>query len=211
MNICLAIVQAYVFLGAEVFLPRYGQEIVKTCQYLLTDLRADGVVLINRFFLTLLQAVPKFAIELLRPYLVEVFRYAFAPPSMVRPMLMCFFFAPYLPPPNRSYYQQTNFPQVLQIYLQIISRVLVNDQVTFSVVLAETGAQDALEKILTAWLENMRRVTAIEERKLLALALSSLLTVSNDVIYKNFAGIITNVTEALNDIMDVFSQDTKVE
>ncbi|EGK96685.1 AGAP002970-PB [Anopheles gambiae str. PEST] len=177
MNICLAIVQAYVFLGAEVFLPRYGQEIVKTCQYLLTDLRADGVVLINRFFLTLLQAVPKFAIELLRP----------------------------------SYYQQTNFPQVLQIYLQIISRVLVNDQVTFSVVLAETGAQDALEKILTAWLENMRRVTAIEERKLLALALSSLLTVSNDVIYKNFAGIITNVTEALNDIMDVFSQDTKVD
>ncbi|XP_040161172.1 importin-11 [Anopheles arabiensis] len=184
MNICLAIVQAYVFLGAEVFLPRYGQEIVKTCQYLLTDLRADGVVLINRFFLTLLQAVPKFAIELLRPYLVEVFR---------------------------SYYQQTNFPQVLQIYLQIISRVLVNDQVTFSVVLAETGAQDALEKILTAWLENMRRVTAIEERKLLALALSSLLTVSNDVIYKNFAGIITNVTEALNDVMDVFSQDTKVD
>lgn len=209
MNICLAIVQAYVFLGAEVFLPRYGQEIVKTCQYLLTDLRADGVVLINRFFLTLLQAVPKFAIELLRPYLVEVFRYAFAPPitPMGRPLLMCFF----LHPPNRSYYQQTNFPQVLQIYLQIISRVLVNDQVTFSVVLAETGAQDALEKILTAWLENMRRVTAIEERKLLALALSSLLTVSNDVIYKNFAGIITNVTEALNDIMDVFSQDTKVE
>uniref|UniRef100_A0A182XWD3 Importin N-terminal domain-containing protein n=2 Tax=Anopheles stephensi TaxID=30069 RepID=A0A182XWD3_ANOST len=184
MNICLAIVQAYVFLGAEIFLPRYGQEIVKTCQYLLTDLRSDGVLLINRFFLTLLQTVPKFAIDLLRPYLVEVFR---------------------------SYYQQTNFPQVSQMYLQLISRVLVNDQVTFSVILAETGAQDALEKILTAWLEDMRRVTTLVERKLLALALSSLLTVSNDVIFKNFAGIITNVTEVLNDVMDVYSQDTKVD
>uniref|UniRef100_A0A182NDW1 Importin N-terminal domain-containing protein n=1 Tax=Anopheles dirus TaxID=7168 RepID=A0A182NDW1_9DIPT len=184
MHMCLAIVQAYVFLGAQVFLPRYGQDIVKACQYLLTDLRAEGVVLINRFFLTLLQTVPKFAIDLLRPYLVEVFR---------------------------SYYQQTNFPQVLQIYLQIISRVLINDQVTFSVVLSETGPQDALEKILTAWLEDMRRVTALEERKLLALALSSLLTVSNDVIFNSFPGIMTNVTETLNDVMDVYTQDTKVD
>lgn len=75
MHMCLAIVQAYVFLNAEAFLPRYGSEIVKVCQYLLTDLRAEGVVLINRFFLTLLQAAPKYAIELLRPYLLDVFRY----------------------------------------------------------------------------------------------------------------------------------------
>uniref|UniRef100_A0A2M4BC08 Putative nuclear transport receptor kap120 importin beta superfamily n=1 Tax=Anopheles marajoara TaxID=58244 RepID=A0A2M4BC08_9DIPT len=173
MHMCLAIVQAYVFLNAEAFLPRYGSEIVKVCQYLLTDLRAEGVVLINRFFLTLLQAAPKYAIELLRPYLLDVFRH---------------------------YYQQTDFPQVLQVYLQILSRVLINDQVTFSNVLGEMGVQDALERILTRWLEGMHLVTRLDEKKLLALGLCSLLGVSNEVIYENFAGIVTNITETLNDI-----------
>ncbi|XP_058062595.1 importin-11 [Anopheles bellator] len=175
MHMCLSIVQAYVFLSPETFLPRYGQEIVKVCQYLLTDLRTEGVVLINRFFLTLLHAAPTYAIELLRSYLVEVFR---------------------------QYYQHAEFPQVLQVYLQIISRVLINDQVTFSCVLAEMGVPDALERILTRWLEGMHLVSRMDEKKMLALGLCSLLGVSNDVIFDNFGGILASVTQTLHDIMN---------
>ncbi|KFB43307.1 AGAP002970-PA-like protein [Anopheles sinensis] len=185
MPMCLAIVQAYIFLDADQFLPRYGPEVVKALQYVLTDLRVEGVVLINRFFLTLLHAAPKYGIELLRPYLVDVFR---------------------------AYYQHSEYPQVQQVYLQLISRVLINDQVTFSVVLSEVGAQDALEKILTHWLEGMHMVTRLDEKKLLALALGSLLPFSNEVIFENFGGILTNITETLNDIMNEDEQTgTKVD
>lgn len=189
MHMCLAIAQAYIFLDTDVFLPRYGQEIVKACQYLLTDLRAQGVVLINRFFLTILQAAPKIGIELLRPYLVDVFR---------------------------AYYQQTEFQPILQVYLQIIARVLINDQVTFSAMLSEVGggggSQEALQKLMNRWLKGMHMVTKLDEKKLLALALCSLLTVSNAVISDCFGDIMSNITETLNDIMNEDEQTgTKVD
>uniref|UniRef100_A0A182IXH3 Uncharacterized protein n=1 Tax=Anopheles atroparvus TaxID=41427 RepID=A0A182IXH3_ANOAO len=189
MHMCLGIAQAYIFLDTDVFLPRYGQEIVKSCQYLLTDLRAQGVVMINRFFLTILQAAPKIGIELLRPYLVDVFR---------------------------AYYQQTEFQPILQVYLQIIARVLINDQVTFSAMLSEVGggggSQEALQKLMNRWLKGMPMVTKLDEKKLLALALCSLLTVSNAVISDCFGDIMSNITETLNDIMSEDEQTgTKVD
>lgn len=94
----------------------------------------------------------------------------------------------------------------------MIARVLLLDQVTFSMLLAELGIPDALEKILTTWLTEMPVVARSNEKKLLALALTSLITVSNDVIFDNFAGIMSNLSETLNDITnDDERTGTKVE
>lgn len=173
LRTCLAITQTYIFLCSEAFLPRYGKDIIKTCHYLLTDLRMEGVIVIYRLFLTVLRIAPKYSIELLRPYLVEVFK---------------------------KYYEHEEFLQVNQIYLQIIARILMLDQVTFSMILSELGIPDAMEKIVTAWITDMPAVARSNEKKLLALALTSLLTVSSDIIFDNFGAIMTNVSETLNDI-----------
>lgn len=49
----------------------------------------------------------------------------------------------------------------------------------------------------------MPLVTEVEKRKLLALALSSLLNVSSNVVMSQFAPIVKNLVETLNDIMDM--------
>lgn len=173
LRTCLAITQTYIFLCPDVFLPRYGKDIIKTCHYLLTDLRTEGVIVIYRLFLTVLRIAPKYSIELLRPYLVEVFK---------------------------KYYEHEGFLQINQIYLQIIARILILDQVTFSMILSEMGIPDAMEKIVTAWLADMPAAARSNEKKLLALALTSLMTVSSDIIFDNFSTIMTNISETLNDI-----------
>lgn len=94
----------------------------------------------------------------------------------------------------------------------MIARVLILDQVTFSMILTEMGIPDALEKILTTWLNEMPVVARSHEKKLLALALTSLITVSNDIIFDNFSSIMTNVSETLNDITNEDEQSgAKVE
>ncbi|XP_065094368.1 importin-11-like [Ochlerotatus camptorhynchus] len=185
LRTCLAITQTYIFLCPDVFLPRYGKDIIKTCHYLLTDLRTEGVIVIYRLFLTVLRIAPKYSIELLRPYLVEVFK---------------------------KYYEHEGFLQINQIYLQMVARILLLDQVTFSMILNELGIDDAMEKIVTSWLTDMHAVARSNEKKLLALALTSLITVSSDIIYDNFSGIMTNISETLNDITNEDEQTgTKVD
>lgn len=49
----------------------------------------------------------------------------------------------------------------------------------------------------------MRVVTAYDEKKILALALLSLITVQSPIIYEQFNTIISNVVETLNDIMKI--------
>ena len=75
LRTCLSIVQTYIFLCPDIFLPRYGKDIVHTCHYILTDLRAEAHVIVNRLFLTVLRVAPDYAIELLRPILIDVFKY----------------------------------------------------------------------------------------------------------------------------------------
>lgn len=173
LRTCLAITQTYIFLCPDVFLPQYGKDIIKTCHYLLTDLRTEGVIVIYRLFLTVLRIAPKYSIELLRPYLVEVFK---------------------------KYYEHEGFIQINQIYLQMIARILILDQVTFSMILSEMGIPDAMDKIVTSWLVDMPAVARNNEKKLLALALTSLMTVSSDIIFENFSTIMANISATLNDI-----------
>lgn len=59
-----------------------------------------------------------------------------------------------------------------------------------------------LDRILTVWNNTMPLVTQKEKRKLLALALSSLLTVQSPVVMAQFPIILRNIVEALHDIVD---------
>lgn len=69
---CLYIIQSYILLNPEMYLQRYGKDVVRTCAYLLTDLRPDGIVMIMKLFEACLRAKPDYAIELLRPVLPDI-------------------------------------------------------------------------------------------------------------------------------------------
>lgn len=96
-----------------------------------------------------------------------------------------------------------DYPMVMSMYLAIISRALLINQGVFSDVLQNmsTGQQSAFEQILDVWVARMPCVVNSEKKKLLALALTNLLTVQNDVIYTRMPTIVKRICEALNDIM----------
>lgn len=57
----------------------------------------------------------------------------------------------------------------------------------------------------------MPLVTQKEKKKLLALALSSLLTVQSHVVLAQFPSILKNIVEALNDIVDTDELSTQID
>lgn len=65
--------------------------------------------------------------------------------------------------------------------------------------------ESLLKQVLLVWNATMPSVTQLEKRKLLALALTSLLTVQSSVVLSQFSAIVKNIVEALNDIMDIDS------
>ncbi|KAJ1522166.1 hypothetical protein ONE63_002476 [Megalurothrips usitatus] len=179
LRICLTITQAYVLLSPECFLKVYGENILKSCQYMLTDLRPDGIVIIMRFFELCLRAAPQLACELLKPLIPQVM------------ILIC---------------NGEEASTVFSVYICIIARVLLFSKDTFSQMMREAAQQSGktedqiLQTILLNWNKRMPLVTGLGRRKVLGLALSSLLTVQSRTVLNVFNDVIRNVVEALNDI-----------
>lgn len=74
LRTCLYIIQSNILLNPEVYLQRYGKEVVNTCGYLLSDLRPDGIVMIMKLFEAYLRSKPDYGIELLKPVLPDIFK-----------------------------------------------------------------------------------------------------------------------------------------
>lgn len=72
-------------------------------------------------------------------------------------------------------------------------------------------AEASLDRILNTWMERMPLVTNNEKRKLLALAITSLMTANSAVVQSKMAALIRNVVETLNDITDMSETGEQVE
>lgn len=95
-----------------------------------------------------------------------------------------------------------DYPMVMSLYLAIVSRTLLISQAVFSQVLQGMSARGAaFEQILDVWLARMPCVVNREKKKLLGLALASLLTAQNEVVYERTPTIVKRLCETLNDIM----------
>lgn len=94
---------------------------------------------------------------------------------------------------------------VMSLYLAMVSRTLLINQSVFSEVLqmmpVRGGGGGAFEQILDVWLARMTCVVNREKKKLLGMALASLLPVQNDVVYERLPTIAKRLCETLNDIM----------
>lgn len=90
---------------------------------------------------------------------------------------------------------------VMSSYLAIVARVLIIDQIVFVQVVQELNVPNAFDTLLDVWLKKMPLIGHSEKRKLLGLALASLLTVQNNSIYQRFEVLLQSICEILNDIM----------
>lgn len=172
--------QAYALLCPELYLQKHGKEIRDACQYLLKDIRAEGIVSICKLFITMIKIHPELSCELIHPVMIDVMR---------------------------NLLNDSDYLSIKQIYLQLAVRYLLANQHAFSRVLEEVQVENSLQKLLTVWFNTMPGVTQNEDKKLLAIGLCSILAVPNDLIMENFSAIIINVYETLCDIMRAETED----
>lgn len=166
--------QAYILLCPELYLQKYGKELIQQCQYLLKDIRTEGIVTICKLFISILRIQPNYGIELLQSVMIDILK---------------------------NLLDETDYLTVKQIYLQVVVRYFLANQMALSHILEQIQVENAFQKLLSIWVNTMPNVTHNEDKKLLAIGLCSLLTIPNDTIFENFSVIIINVYETLCDIM----------
>ena len=97
---------------------------------------------------------------------------------------------------------------LMSLHLSIASRLLMAQPDTFSALTAELAAevgpnvtQDAVAgRLLDVWLDKMPCVTQPERKKLLSLALCSLLPSGWPPVVDRLLAVVANVVETLNDV-----------
>nr|CAD7396049.1 unnamed protein product [Timema cristinae] len=180
LRTCLYITQANILLSPEQFLKMYGEIVVASSNEMLADMRSEGIVMTMRLIETCLRSAPSIAQEIVKPILPRVFE---------------------------AVYRGSEYPMVMSMYLSVMSRILLSSRDVFSQVvsivaqLEDSRAEIILDKILDVWLDKMPLVTQLERRKLLGIALTSLLTVQSSYVLEKFCGVLLCVTEVLNDVV----------
>lgn len=185
LRTCLHIIQAYVLLIPEFFMTNYGPPLVSKLMELQQDMRSEGIIMIHATYIVMLKADANIAVQVLRPALVEVFK---------------------------GVYQTEVYVSELRIYIQIIARVLAMHPNAFGEILQSLGKPDAFERIFEVMLEKFHLAQNNEERKLLALAIGSVMTKPVDAIYMNMAVIMEKLHKAmLNVVQDDDETGQKIE
>lgn len=96
----------------------------------------------------------------------------------------------------------------MSLYLSILSRILLSSHEVFTRVLRTLSQvynetdEEVLGKILNVWLQKMPMVSQLEQRKLLGLALTNLLTTQSRQVFQRFPTVLVNILECLNDVED---------
>ncbi|XP_067143577.1 importin-11 [Centruroides vittatus] len=179
LRICLQIAQAYILLAPKDFLQNYSKNLVDTCISFISDVRSEGIVMIMRLIELVFKVFPEEGPQLFQYMLLQVLTFVLE---------------------NQPY------PMVITMYLSVLSRVILYNRQCFKLVLLERAkakkeqTEEVFGKFLDIWLENMLVVHPVERRKLLGLALASLITSNSSVVYDRICGILLGIVEVLNDI-----------
>lgn len=147
---------------------------------MMRDIRTEGIVTICKLFVSIIRIQPNYAVDLLHPVMLDIIR---------------------------NLLDNSDYLTVKQIYLQVVVRYFLANQMAFSHILEETQVDGAFQKLFSIWVNTIPNVTQNEDKKLLAIGLSTLMTIPNDVIFENFSVIIINVYETLCDIMRQETED----
>jgi hypothetical protein len=98
------------------------------------------------------------------------------------------------------------YPMLMSLHLSILSRLILASHALFASLCLTSATRlgsnhnDVAGKVLDVWCDKMPCVTAPERRKLLALALASLLTTESPVVLSRVYIVFLNIVETLNDV-----------
>ena len=67
--------QSYMLLCPELYLQKYGKQMIDQLLYLIKDIRPEGIVMICKLFIIILRIQPEYGVELLKPAIVEIMRF----------------------------------------------------------------------------------------------------------------------------------------
>jgi len=174
------IVQAYIVLAPNEFVATCGASVMKPLDVQYGDLQDEGVLMILRLVDLTLKIGP--------PQSSRIFQ-----PLILRSM--------------QAVYEGQAYPMLMSVHLSIVSRMILSYKPEFQEFLnalaTNNGNQsdDIAAQILDVWMDKMPCVTQPERRKLLSLALTSLMNSGSPVVLQRIYGLLLNVTETLNDIM----------
>jgi len=180
LRTCFHIISAYLIISPMLVKNTLLPNVMESCRILVLDLRTEGIILIMRLLEAILKVFPKDG------------------PRLCHPML------PYV---CRSAIENQEYPMVMSMYLSVVARTMLNDQNCLLHVVNEMSLQNnqlpatLFGSLLDVWLNKMALVTHLERRKVMGLALCSLLTNSASIIYDRFCGILLCIVEVLHDIM----------
>ncbi|GJQ74570.1 Ranbp11 [Trypoxylus dichotomus] len=179
LRLCLIICIAHMLLDPETVMRVHGRQIVEACDSLMSDMRPEGIIMLAKLVEMFIKAKPVLGCETTRPLLIRIFE---------------------------AVYNGEELPMLTSVYLSVISRLLLSSHEVFRetlTVLAQKynkNEQTILSTMLSCWLMRMRNVSNMEQRKLLGLALSNLLTIQSELVLEKFGDILVNILETLNDI-----------
>lgn len=173
------IIQAYVLLCPEKVMETIGPNVVAICAGLYPDIADEGRLMILRLVETWIRAGPPSTPQVLEALLLTVME---------------------------AVHTGHDYPVLMSLHLSILSRLILNSHSLFSQLCLCTAKSvnsnhnDVAGKVLDVWCDKMACVTAPERRKLLALALASLLTTESPVVLSRVYIVLLNIAEALNDV-----------
>ncbi|KAL1492056.1 hypothetical protein ABEB36_012554 [Hypothenemus hampei] len=179
MGICLHISAVHLLLAPECVMRSQGLQIISICAGMINDLKNQGVVMVMRLVDTYIRVLPSLGSETVMPILPKIFE---------------------------RIYVGTDYPLVMSMFLCMLARVLLSSHEIFTRVLAEVARekneneQVTIGVILDKWLSKMPNVSQLDQRKLLGLALTHLLTTQSSTVLERFKLIMINILETLNDI-----------
>ncbi|XP_037075925.1 importin-11-like [Pollicipes pollicipes] len=179
LQAAFAISQAYVLLAPAAFLARHGATLAAACRSLLPEMKPEGVVMVLRLVECAFRAAPETAVSL---------------------------FSGLLPAVLEAAASGEPYPMVMAMHLSLLARLLLVAPALFGQLLATvaagSGSTDAIlfSGLLEVWLDKMPLVTPVERRKLLALALCSLLPAASPPVAGRINPLLLNVVETLHDV-----------
>ncbi|KZC04053.1 PREDICTED: importin-11 [Dufourea novaeangliae] len=182
-KICLYIVEEYIILSPQEFLNQRGAVIVETLRSIMSDLRTEGLLMVLPVYETFMCACSRQGAELIKPVLLTIFE---------------------------NVYTEDESVLVMNIYLTIMARVLwfykdifiqILSELTRKIGGNEQSEEAVLGHLIRVWVFHMELTFQTDRRKLLALALCSLLGANSPPsVLEHFPQIILNIVETLNDI-----------
>ncbi|CAH1127188.1 unnamed protein product [Ceutorhynchus assimilis] len=179
LRTCLYISLVHLLLSPEWVMRSQGHQIITICASLMGDLKNEGVVMLMRLVDTFVKVLPVLGSETIMPILPKIFE---------------------------RIYLGVDYPLVMSMFLSILSRVLLSSHEVFTRVIAQVARENnendqiTLGKIVDKWLTKMANVAQLDQRKLLGLALTNILTTQSQPILQHFNQIMKNILETLHDI-----------